>query len=316
MAVERVGDEMTASRSDPTSTRWRAAPRGSAWRVRTAWIATVVVSAVPAIVLSVSGLDLPWLSVGQLALAALLVIVSTLVRPIRPLWRYGVALFALVGLSAILPTVRVEIPVVQAILGGTAFNVRMQPEQSGKILAAAAMVVVLLLLGCGRRGGLLRVGDLAAPIRPVRWLGFSRPDPWWRFGLIWGFGIAAALGVAQYLVLRPTVEQFVNVVPLLPAVICFAAINAVSEELIYRVPVLATLESAVGSSQALWQSAFLFGVAHYFGIPGGAVGAVLSIFMGWILGKAMLETRGLFWAWFIHFLSDVVIFAYLAMATF
>ena len=28
----------------------------------------------------------------------------------------------------------------------------------------------------------------------------------------------------------------------------------------------------------------------------------------------MIETRGLFWAWWIHFLSDVVIFAFLTMA--
>ncbi len=44
------------------------------------------------------------------------------------------------------------------------------------------------------------------------------------------------------------------------------------------------------------------------------VGAAASVFMGWILSKAMLETRGLFWAWFIHFLSDVAIFSSLAIA--
>ena len=35
--------------------------------------------------------------------------------------------------------------------------------------------------------------------------------------------------------------------------------------------------------------------------------------MGWILGKAMLETRGLFWAWWMHFLSDLVIFVFIAL---
>lgn len=75
---------------------------------------------------------------------------------------------------------------------------------------------------------------------------------------------------------------------------------------------LATLEPIGGSKQALWMAAYFFGIAHYFGTPGGILGGVLSIFMGWILGKAMLETRGLFWAWRIHFLSDVVIFFFLA----
>ena len=92
-----------------------------------------------------------------------------------------------------------------------------------------------------------------------------------------------------------------------------SALNAFSEEMTYRAPMLATLEPVVGGRHALWQAAVFFGVAHYFGIPGGLVGAVLSIFMGWMLSKAMLETRGLFWAWWIHFLSDVVIFSFIAL---
>lgn len=31
-------------------------------------------------------------------------------------------------------------------------------------------------------------------------------------------------------------------------------------------------------------------------------------FLAWLLGKSMLETRGIGWPWFIHFLPDVVIF--------
>jgi hypothetical protein len=38
-------------------------------------------------------------------------------------------------------------------------------------------------------------------------------------------------------------------------------------------------------------------------------------FLGWFLGKSMLETRGLFWAWFIHFWQDVLIFAFLAIGS-
>ncbi len=75
---------------------------------------------------------------------------------------------------------------------------------------------------------------------------------------------------------------------------------------------LATLEPVCGSKNALWISACFFGIAHYFGTPGGISGVVASTFMGWILGKVMIETRGLFWAWWIHFLSDIVIFFFLA----
>jgi hypothetical protein len=39
----------------------------------------------------------------------------------------------------------------------------------------------------------------------------------------------------------------------------------------------------------------------------------MSTFLGWMLGKAMLETRGFFWAWFIHFWQDVAIFSFMAI---
>ena len=92
----------------------------------------------------------------------------------------------------------------------------------------------------------------------------------------------------------------------------YAAVNAFAEEMTYRAPMLATLEPALGSTTALWQAALLFGVAHYWGTPGGPAGASLAVLMGWLLGKAMVETRGLLWAWGIHALSDVVIFTFLA----
>jgi len=100
---------------------------------------------------------------------------------------------------------------------------------------------------------------------------------------------------------------------MVPSILFYAALNSFSEEMTYRAPMLATLEPAVGSRTALWQAAVSFGVAHYFGIPGGLIGALLAIFMGWMLSKAMLETRGLFWPWFIHFLSDVAIFSAIAL---
>ncbi|MFT6005009.1 MAG: hypothetical protein ACI8UQ_002153, partial [Bacteroidia bacterium] len=46
---------------------------------------------------------------------------------------------------------------------------------------------------------------------------------------------------------------------------------------------------------------------HYFGTPGGIIGVIVAGFLGWFLAKSILETKGFFWAWFIHFLQDVVI---------
>jgi hypothetical protein len=43
------------------------------------------------------------------------------------------------------------------------------------------------------------------------------------------------------------------------------------------------------------------------------LGVLLAAFIGWFLSKSMIETQGFFWAWFIHFLQDVVIYFALIM---
>jgi hypothetical protein len=75
------------------------------------------------------------------------------------------------------------------------------------------------------------------------------------------------------------------------------------------------LVDVVGKQQALWLMAAYFGILHYYGIPYGIVGVVLAGFLGWVLGKSMLETRGMFWAWFLHFIQDVLIFSFLAIGS-
>jgi hypothetical protein len=73
------------------------------------------------------------------------------------------------------------------------------------------------------------------------------------------------------------------------------------------------LVGPVGSRQALRLVAAYFGLGHFYGVPYGVIGVVLAWFLGWILARSMLETRGLTWAWFIHFLQDVAIFGFLAI---
>ncbi len=235
-------------------------------------------------------------------------------RPLRPLRGFFIALFAFFGLSELRPRIDFTLPALQALFGSSVFDVRMQAEQTGKLAVSLGMIVTLLVLGYKRRDFFLRRGDLRTPIEPVPLLGFPKADPWPQFGLQWGFYIAAALAAVQYLGLRPSGGAVQRVLPLLPSILFYAALNAFNEEVTYRAPMLATIEPVGGSKHAFWMAAYFFGIAHYFGTPGGILGGIASIFMGWILGKAMVETRGLFWAWWIHLLSDIAIFAFFAMA--
>ena len=81
----------------------------------------------------------------------------------------------------------------------------------------------------------------------------------------------------------------------------------------YKASILSVLVGPVGATQALRMVAAYFGIAHFYGIPYGIVGVALAWFLGWILARSMLETRGLGWAWFIHFVQDVLIFGFLAI---
>ena len=78
---------------------------------------------------------------------------------------------------------------------------------------------------------------------------------------------------------------------------------------------LAHLVPVAGAETALWMTALLFGLAHWYGgNPGGLTGVGMTTLFGLVLAKSMLETRGLFWAWAMHGAADVLIFTFLVMA--
>jgi len=55
---------------------------------------------------------------------------------------------------------------------------------------------------------------------------------------------------------------------------------------------------------------------HYFtGAPSGPVGALVVAWLGWINAKSMLETRGLVWAFLIHFATGFIVAAFGVMST-
>jgi hypothetical protein len=287
------------------------APNGAATVSQIAWLVTALVSALPAIVFAELTGDVPgWLTAAQLGVLGVLLLLSLAAPAIRPLRDFALVMLAMLALLQALPHLDLTWQPLQSLFGASAFDERMQGEQAAKLLVALVMIGVLLALGYRRRDFFLARGDSRAPLRPAPLLGFPRSEPWWRFGLQWGFYVAAALAVVGYLASRPTGAELAAVVPMLPSILVHAALNAFNEEMTYRAPMLATLEPVLGSTVAVWQAAMLFGLAHYFGM--GLAGAILSVFMGWLLGKAMVETRGLFWAWWIHFLADIAIFTLLA----
>ena len=99
-----------------------------------------------------------------------------------------------------------------------------------------------------------------------------------------------------------------RVAGMLPLLLVLAAVNSISEGILYRNGVLGPLQGVIPDHWRVLAAAMLFGIAHYEGAPGGPLGVVMSGLLGWYMNRSMLETKGFAAAWIIHFMQDFVIF--------
>lgn len=236
-------------------------------------------------------------------------------RTIHPLRPFFILFVVLTGAQWLVLGRLEKFALLQSWLHHPSFNVYMLAEQGLKLLVTLIVIGFLFLLKKKRANFFLIPGDIKAPAEQVSWLGIKTGETWQKVGS--RFALFLSLGTLAFLVIagRPSLDIVIKALPFLPAVLLYAAVNAFYEEMTYKASFLAVLEDVVGRQQALWLMAAYFGIFHFYGIPYGVIGVLMATFLGWFLGKSMLETRGLFWAWFLHFLQDVLIFAFLAIGS-
>lgn len=234
------------------------------------------------------------------------------VRALRP---FFVLFLVLVGVEWIIFTVIAGLPMYEMWLANPSFNVNMLANQSLRLMVTLVIIAALFVLKKRRDAFFLVKGDTSAAVEPVRWLDIKQGERWNKLGR--NFALILSLGTLAFLIFagRPPMDIVIRALPFLPAVFLAAALNAFNEEMTYKASFLSVLEDLVGKHQALWLMAAYFGIGHFYGIPYGVIGVLMAGFLGWFLGKSMLETRGLWWAWFIHFIQDVLIFAFLAIGS-
>jgi membrane protease YdiL (CAAX protease family) len=191
----------------------------------------------------------------------------------------------------------------------------MWATQVQRLAVTLTLIAALLIMKRRPDKIFLTPGNLWAKAGRVRWLGIDEGEPWMRVGAVASIFISVGLLIFLVSAGWSTLGALPQVVPVLPLVFLFAAMNAFSEEVSYRSSLISTSEDAVGSRQAIWLSAAFFGIGHFYGVPYGIIGVLMAGFLGWFLGKAMVETRGLFWPWFIHFVQDVLIFSFMAVGS-
>lgn len=280
-----------------------------------AWAVMLLLSMLPnALLHEFGGGAPPWLIWAKLGLLGALIVMTFFWQALRPLRNYFILLLAIFASEGLIGQLTAS-TLWQSWFNGATFTASMLSVQLGRLIVSLLLIGVLLALGYRRRDFFLTRGQLDAPITPVPRLGFPNPDPWTSFGKQWALYIS--LGTLIFLILggRPTTAALLGALPLFPAILLFATLNAFNEELTYRASLLAGLEPVIGAQSALWLTAVFFGLGHYFGVPYGVIGVIMASFLGWMMGKAMLETRGFFWAWLIHFLQDVLIFSFMAIGS-
>jgi membrane protease YdiL (CAAX protease family) len=219
--------------------------------------------------------------------------------------------------------------VVQIIVGQTAASTWWQslfpPEgfrgQFGgavllKFLGILPVVGVLLLLYRSPRRVYLVKGDLSAKASRIAWLGIEEGKiSWRRLSVI----SALLISAGTLLLTMITVTGFSQpatldrLPPLLPLIVLLALVNSLSEGVVYRSSVLGPLKETLPKDYLILLAAAFFGVAHYYGAPGGILGVIMSGVLGWYMCRSMYETQGFVAAWIIHFFQDIVIFSTLAV---
>lgn len=176
------------------------------------------------------------------------------------------------------------------------------------LMVALVVLAVTFVLAPANARRFYRLGDLRAPAEPIRWLGIGATDSWLKVGRSFAVIISLATGAFIYFMAQGQGLEAGHFI-YLPFVLLLAAMNAFTEEAITRLSVVTALDGLAARPVIYTISALVFGIPHYLGVPGGFIGVLMAGFLGWLLAKSVAETEGMFWAWFIHFLQDVIIFA-------
>lgn len=155
-------------------------------------------------------------------------------------------------------------------------------------------------------------GNISAEIIPEPWAGIKpkQNENWFHFGRNIGIAISVVTAIVIYFQLIHGKEiSYSNILTILAFSIVFSFTNSFIEESITRLSVVVVLKGKLKDRIIPFISALIFGTVHYWGNPGGVAGVLVAGFLGWFLAKSILETKGIFWAWIIHFAQDVIIFS-------
>ncbi len=176
------------------------------------------------------------------------------------------------------------------------------------VALSALVLMILYFLSSDNLKLFLSIGNISAAAKPVDWFGIGEGETWLSTGLYLCALITLGTFSFVYFQFRNQQVKARELSPFIGWIVLFSLSNAFSEEIIYRLGVIVPLYNIIGADEIILLSAILFGLVHFGGMPHGLLGMFMAGFLGWFLAKSVIETQGIFWAWLIHFIQDVVIY--------
>lgn len=154
---------------------------------------------------------------------------------------------------------------------------------------------------------ILSIGNISAVGEELKIFGIKEGDSWIKTGVSLSISISLATSIFMYFQLKGQNIDYDLLKTGIFWIVLFSLTNSFAEEMIYRVGVNGPLTNLLSSNKIFLISAVIFGVAHFHGMPSGIIGVILAGLLGYVLSKSIQETNGIFWAWLIHFLQDIII---------
>ena len=151
------------------------------------------------------------------------------------------------------------------------------------------------------------VGNIFANSQEMKLFGIKQGDTWLKTGLSLSILISLATAIFMYFQLKKANVEWSLLQNGIVWILLFSLTNSFGEEIIYRLGIVSPLQGLLSPMAMFIISAILFGLPHLAGMPSGLIGATMAGVLGLVLAKSLFETNGLFWAWTIHFLQDIII---------
>ncbi|MBD3327699.1 CPBP family intramembrane metalloprotease [Candidatus Peregrinibacteria bacterium] len=223
----------------------------------------------------------------------------------------GIIFYSIVSVFYIIPWSKSQI-----IL--SSFNQNINHILSYQIVTLAITLIFLFFIYISNKDIFkiyFKIGDSKSKVLPEAIIGLKpkKYDNWKSIGINFTVIITVVTIIVMYFSITDKTFNYNNFLTFIPFVFIFSLSNSFVEEIMYRFGVIIALKNIISDKKIALISGLIFGSIHYFGTPGGLIGVIVAGFLGWFLAKSIIETKGIFWAYLIHFLQDFVIFSALLL---